>query len=55
MISDPKAPEIIKFSWADEVLRRDGDRQLDDPVEIDMGLSPSQVAAALDYQRPTAG
>ena len=42
-------PELLRLV---EVER---DRQLDDPVEIDMQLSPSHVQAALDYQRPTAG
>jgi hypothetical protein len=40
-------PELLRLV---EVERA---RQLDDPIEIDMGLSRSQVAAALDYQQPT--
>ena len=42
-------PELLRLV---EIER---DRQLDDPVEIDMGLIPSRVAAALEYQHPTAG
>ena len=42
-------PELLRLV---EVER---DRQLDDPVEIEMGLIRSQVVAALDDQRPTAG
>lgn len=42
-------PEVVRLV---EIER---DRLLNDPVEIDMRLIPSQIVAALEYQRPTAG
>jgi hypothetical protein len=32
------------------LIELERDREVDDPVEIDMGLSAEQIAAALEYQ-----
>jgi hypothetical protein len=54
-------PELIWWTFRQQLpeLRHlveiERDRQVDDPVEIEMSLKPSQITAALDHQLATAG